>query len=168
MAGVRHGVGAKVEAASGPEAERVEDFDRFYRAQYGWAVGVAHLLTGDRWTAEDVAQEAFSRIHPRYGRLDNPPAFLHTCVVNACRSLHRRKVREAERRAPNAPPIGLDARELLDALEHLPYRQKAVLVLRYYADLSEADIAAALGCRPGTVKSLASRGLAHLRKAIEP
>lgn len=130
---------------------------------------VADLLTGDRWTAEDVAQDSFSRVHPRFAELDNPAAFLRTCVVNACRSLHRRKVRDSAReRPPAAGPADLDAHELLDALDRLPYRQKAVLVLRYYADLSEADIATALDCRAGTVKSLASRGLAQLRKAIEP
>jgi DNA-directed RNA polymerase specialized sigma24 family protein len=162
MAGVRQHVETPT------AVDRDAGFDRFYQEHYAWAVRVGHLLTGDRWTAEDVAQESFSRMHTRFGELDNPAAFLHTCVLNACRSLHRRKVREAERPRPPCPgPLHLEAMELLDALDRLPYRQKAVLVLRYYADLSEAEIASALDCRPGTVKSLAARGLAQLRKAIE-
>ena len=163
MAGVRQGVETPT------AVERGTQFDCFYRANYAWAVRVAGLLTGDRWIAEDVAQDSFSRMHPRFDDLDNPAAFLRTCVVNACRSLNRRRVRDAARERPSAAaPAGLDARELLDAVDRLPYRQKAVLVLRYYADLSEADIAMALDCRTGTVKSLASRGLAQLRKTIEP
>ena len=61
-----------------------------------------------------------------------------------------------------------EADELFDALAALPSRQRAALVLRFYEDLSEADIAVALGCRPGTVKSLLHRGLAELRKVVEP
>jgi RNA polymerase sigma-70 factor (sigma-E family) len=135
---------------------------------------LAHLLTGDRWAAEDLAQESFTRLHPRFARLDNPAAYLRVCVVNAAQSHHRRRGREQARLQRVAPPgtadavdaVDDEAHELLDAIDHLPYRQKAVVVLRYYEDLSEADIAAALGCRPGTVKSLASRALRHLSKEI--
>jgi RNA polymerase sigma-70 factor (sigma-E family) len=147
-------------------------FDEFFRTSYAGAVRLAHLLTGDRWAAEDIAQEAFTRLHPRYARLDNPAAYLRVTVVNAAQSFHRRRGREEARlRRVAAPPGSSEAadaetHELLDIIDHLPYRQKAVVVLRYYADLSEADIAATLGCRPGTVKSLASRALRHLSKEI--
>ena len=145
-------------------------FDAFYRANYAWAVDIAHLLTGDRWAAEDLAQESFGRMQRRYDELANPRAFLRVCVVNASRSWHRRTARESRRLQATAlpGPAVLGAHELLDALDRLPYRQKAVLVLRYYADLSESEIAEALECRAGTVKSLAARGLARLRKEIEP
>ncbi len=149
----------------------VSPFDAFYRTNYGWAVRVAHLLTGERTTAEDVVQESFGRLHGRFDDLGNPGAFLRTSVVNACRSWHRKQAREARRlgaMAIDPRHLDRDVRELLDAVDRLPYRQKAVLVLRYYADLSESDIAETLGCRPGTVKSLAARGLARLRKEIEP
>ena len=92
--------------------------------------------------------------------------------MNGCRSHHRRSEREQrlrERAGPahreSAPTIGAD--EMRDALASLPYRQRAALVLRFYDDLSEADAAAVLGCRPGTVGSLVHRGLAQLKKVIE-
>ena len=70
---------------------------------------------------------------------------------------------------PAGPPVvGLDADELADALAMLPARQRAAIVLRFYSDLSEAATAAALGCRPGTVGSLVHRGLAQLRRVLEP
>ena len=91
-------------------------------------------------------------------------------MVNACRS----HLRRAGPRAGLPPPVGAEpsgvpaeADELFDALAALPSRQRAALVLRFYEDLSEADIAVALGCRPGTVKSLLHRGLAELRKVVE-
>jgi len=162
-------VQARARKAARPEAVEPLGFERFYRQQWPAAVRLAHLLTGDSWVAEDVAQDALSRVEPRYEGLDNPGAFLRTCVVNACRSHHRTRVREAKRllRIVPAASTGLDVRELLDAVDRLPYRQKAVLVLRYYEDRTEAEIAAILGCRPGTVKSLAARGLSRLHREIE-
>jgi len=149
-----------------------DPFDDFFRATYAGSVRLAHLLTGDRWAAEDIAQEAYTRLHPRYGGLDNPAAYLRVSLVNAAQSFHRRRGREQTRLQRVAPlPDAVDAaaggdHELLAAIDGLPYRQKAVVVLRYYEDMSEADIAAVLGCRPGTVKSLASRALARLEKEI--
>jgi RNA polymerase sigma-70 factor (sigma-E family) len=153
-------------------------FDDFFRATYAGSVRLAHLLTGDRWAAEDLAQEAYTRLHPRYAGLDNPGAYLRVSLVNAAQSFHRRRGREQARLQRATPPPGAaDAVEapdataggdddLLAAIDLLPYRQKAVVVLRYYEDMSEADIAAVVGCRPGTVKSLASRALARLHKEI--
>lgn len=150
-------------------AEPAETFDAFYRSTYGWALRLAHVLTGDQAAAEDVVQDAYSSVHRRYETLANPGAVLRIAVVNNCRSLFRRRGREAARLRLLRPAdaAGLPARELLDAIDRLPYRQKAVLVLRYYEDLSEREIAEALGCRPGTVKSLASRALERLSKEIE-
>lgn len=145
-----------------------EPFSLFYGAQYPGAVRLAHLLTGDYWAAEDLAQDVFLRVQRRFAELANPPAFVQTSIVNACKSHHRRRRREAEHlpRLTGDGGVTESARELLDALDALPYRQKAVLVLRYYSDLTEAEIARVLGCRPGTVKSLAARGLARLGKEI--
>lgn len=148
--------------------EATGPFAVFYGSQYPGAVRLAHLLTGDHWAAEDLAQDVFVRVQARFGGLANPSAFVRTSIVNACKSHHRRRQREAARLRRLAADEGVteSARELLDALDALPYRQKAVLVLRYYSDLSEAEIAEVLECRPGTVKSLAARGLDRLGKEI--
>jgi len=105
-----------------------------------------------------------------FERIDAPLAYLRTTVVNLCRAYQRQQGRRRAllRRLPAQPPVSPAAQELLDVIDTLPYRQKAVIVLRYYEDLSEADIAKLLRCRPGTVKSLASRALTRLRKEIEP
>jgi RNA polymerase sigma factor (sigma-70 family) len=149
-----------------PRSDAVEDF---YRRRFPDAVRLAHLLSGDASVAEDLAQEAFVRVRERLDDVDAPWAYLRAAVVNACRSHHRSRGREAVRmRLVGAAPEGqLGARELLDVVDALPYRQKAVIVLRYYEDLSEHDIAVALDCRPGTVKSLASRALQHLAKEVQ-
>jgi RNA polymerase sigma factor (sigma-70 family) len=91
-------------------------------------------------------------------------------VVNACRSWHRSHRREQRRlRAVPAPAedVPLGARELLDVLDGLPAGQRTAVVLRYYEGFSEAQIARAMGCRPGTVKSHLHRGLAALREVID-
>jgi RNA polymerase sigma-70 factor (sigma-E family) len=150
----------------GAPADAVEEL---YRRRFPDAVRLAHLLSGDASVAEDLAQEAFVRVRERLDDVDSPWAYLRAAVVNACRSHHRSRGREAirVRLVGGATETQLDARELLDAVDALPYRQKAVIVLRYYEDLSEQDIARTLGCRPGTVKSLASRALQHLAKEVE-
>jgi RNA polymerase sigma factor (sigma-70 family) len=143
--------------------------EEFYRDRFQDAVRLAHLLSGDASVAEDLAQDAFVRVRERLENVDAPWAYLRAAVMNGCRAHHRSRGREAVRiRKVGAAADGeLGARELLDAVDALPYRQKAVIVLRYYEDLSEHDIARALGCRPGTVKSLASRALQHLAKEVE-
>ncbi len=152
--------------------EAETDFDAFYRAQWAATVRLAHVLTGVDAVAEDLAQDAFSRVHKQWPRgLDNPAAYLRKTVVNTCRSWHRSRTRETARIArahAGSDGLVIDLRDdLLELVDQLPYKQKAVVVLRYYEDLSEADIAAALDIRPGTVKSLAARGLARLRQEIE-
>jgi DNA-directed RNA polymerase specialized sigma24 family protein len=131
-------------------------------------VRLAHALTGSAESAEDVVQDAFARLHGRKGRIENPGGYLRTTVVNLCRDRerHRRRERRLDTRMLAPPSLSLGALELVDVLLRLQYRQRAVLVMRYWGDWSEAEIAHALGCRPGTVKTLASRGLARLRKEI--
>jgi len=145
------------------------DFAEFYRSAWPGAVKLAGLLTQDARTAEDLAQEAFTKMYPKWSRVEHPQAYLRTAVVNACRSsfarAHTERVKLPLVDRPGTTDIAFD--ELADAVAALPYRQRAVLVLRYHEDLSEAEIADALGCRPGTVKSLASRALASLKKGIE-
>jgi RNA polymerase sigma factor (sigma-70 family) len=133
-------------------------------------VRLAHALTGSVDAAEDIVQDAFARILGRTDGLDSPGGYLRTTVVNLCRDRERRRRRERRLRTPSADRItlSLGASEVVDVLLRLPYRQRAVLVLRYWGDWSEVEIAEALGCRSGTVKTLASRGLARLRKDVTP
>ncbi|HRE01659.1 MAG TPA: SigE family RNA polymerase sigma factor [Ilumatobacteraceae bacterium] len=150
-------------------ADGQADFEAFYRAEYAAAVRLARLLTDSAAAAEDRAQDAFVRMYRHFARVDNPAAFLRTTVVNVCRSWHRSRRRETERLVKLTPvtteqaPVG---RELDAVIAALSYKYRAVLVLRYWLDLSERDIAAALGCRPGTVKSTTSRALAQLRTQL--
>lgn len=145
-----------------------DSFIIFYRTEYGGMVRLARALTGSSDRAEDVVQDAFARVHGKMGRLENPGGYLRTIVVNLCRDQGRRRRREhrARRLESGLPPMPSEAVEVVDVLLSLPYRQRAVLVMRYWGDWSEAEIAVALDCRPGTVKALASRGLARLRKDI--
>jgi RNA polymerase sigma-70 factor (sigma-E family) len=144
-------------------------FAPFYREAWPGAVRLAGLLTQDARIAEDVAQDAFARVYAQWSRVESPNAYLRAAIVNACKSWQSRRHTERTKlplvATPGSTELAFDL--LADAVAALPYRQRAVLVLRYYAGLREADIADALGCRPGTVKSLTSRALAALRKGIE-
>jgi len=147
-----------------------DTFIDLYRAEYPGMVRLAYALTGRSDTAEDAVQEAFARVHGRLGLIENAGGYLRSTVVNICRDKARRAKREKRLVAqmPSRPALSLGASEMIDVLLRLPYRQRAVLVLRYWGDWSEAEIAGALGCRPGTVKTLASRGLARLKREVAP
>ena len=141
------------------------------------AVRLAYLLTGDRALAEDLVQDAFVRVTGRLLHLRDPgafPGYLRRCVVNLARSHGRRKRVERRflERTASARPVGVsdpDAAEreaMRVALLQIPIRNRTAIVLRYYEDLSEEQIAEALRCRRGTVKSLISRGIERLRPLI--
>ena len=147
------------------------DFDAFYRAEYPGAVRLALALTQWRDGSEDIVQESFAKVGPLFPHLERPGGYLRVTVVNMCRDAERRRRREQRRMGRLASveerALPEQARELLDVLAGLDYRPRAVLVLRYWAGWSEAEIAAALNCRPGTVKSLAARALARLRTELD-
>jgi RNA polymerase sigma-70 factor (sigma-E family) len=147
----------------------VEGFEALYVTEYQPMLRIAFLLVDSADLAEEVVHDAFARVGERWAKLANPGGYLRTCVVNRCRDVQRR--RRTERRTPLPPPdhsTELGADELADALAALPIKRRAAIVLRYYDGLSEARIAEVLGVKPGTVKSLLSRGLAELREVIEP
>jgi RNA polymerase sigma-70 factor (sigma-E family) len=142
-------------------------FADFYRATFTEMTRLAFLLTGSVETAHDLVQDSFVRVHGRWDRIDEPRAYLRRTVVNACRSHHRRlRVQRRHTAATRVEDVDLGADELTDAIAALPYRQRAAIVLRFWHDLSQAEIAATLGCRPGTVGSLIYRALAELRKVM--
>jgi RNA polymerase sigma factor (sigma-70 family) len=144
-------------------------FDGFYRAHWTEAVRLAYLLTGSASTAEDLAQDAFVAVHQRFREIERPAAYLRSSIVNGARSQFRRASRR-ERALRLVSPVDatepLRAHELLDVVDALPYRERAVLVLRYYADLPDVEIASLVGCRPATVRTAAARALRRLRKEI--
>jgi RNA polymerase sigma factor (sigma-70 family) len=149
---------------------RSEQFADFYRREYDRAVRFAWLLTGSLSAAEDAVQDAMTGVYRAFERVQSPAAYLRRAVVNAARSRQRDERRDRERalsvgREPALVP-GEDA-ELLELISGLPYRQRVVIVGRYWGGWSEREIAGVLGCRPGTVKSLASRALNRLRKEVE-
>lgn len=159
-----------------------EALDQLYAAHWRRLVRISVLLVGDTGVAEDVVQDAFVAMHAKWGRLREPEhalAYLRQAVVNRSRSVlrHRGVVqRHAERegRLPAEPALGADdsavaadrRTRVLAALQRLPRRQREVLVLRYYENLSEAEIAETLGISRGAVKSHASRGAAALREQL--
>lgn len=145
------------------------DFAEFYRHEYPNSVRLAYLLTRSADVAEDLTQDAFTVVHGRYEGLESPGGYLRVTLTNLCYRWHRTNRRDERRLRlvhAGSAPHDVPTEYLNDALGALPYRQRAVLVLRYWSGLSEAEIAKTLNCRPGTVKSLASRALAQLRKEV--
>jgi RNA polymerase sigma-70 factor (sigma-E family) len=155
-----------------------EEFDGFMRGRWPAMVRLAYALTGDAGHAEDVAQAAFARAYASWARVrraGDPDAYVRRIVINEHRSRFRRHRVAEELRGDLADTADSEQsggqqqgpeeqQALLDALRSLGPRQRAVVVLRYWLDLSEAETAAALNCSVGTVKSQASRALATLRK----
>lgn len=159
----------------------MDDFDQFVASGAESLLRTAHLITWDAGEAEDLVQECLLRVArrwPRVRRMDQPLAYSRRILINlavdgAARRSRRRGELDAIPAGLDAPAEdvlgGLDTRdELLEALARLTPRQRAVLVLRYFNDLTEAQVADALGCSPGTVKSNTSRGLARLREVLAP
>ncbi|MGH3254439.1 MAG: SigE family RNA polymerase sigma factor [Streptosporangiaceae bacterium] len=149
-----------------------EEFSAFALSRWAGLVRLAFGLTGDAWMAEDIAQTALARAYVawrRVSRADDPDAYLRRILVNASNGRFRkRRVTEQPGDLPEVAvegPADLvgERAALLTALRQLPPRQRAVVVLRYWNDLSDAQIAAALGCSAGTVRSQLSRALAALR-----
>jgi RNA polymerase sigma-70 factor (sigma-E family) len=153
--------------------------EELYAAHYRRLVRLSVLLVRDLETAEEVVQDAFVAMHGRWRTLKDPEkglAYLRQTVVNRSRSVLRHRGVEARYVVPAVRHLhGADEAALvserraavLDALRALPERQREVLALRYYLDLSEADIAQTLGISRGAVKSHASRGVAALRSLME-
>ena len=150
-------------------------FRAFAAARLGALVRYAHLLTGDPHAAEDLVQTALTRTWARWSKVerqDDPEAYVRTAILRLAMGGWRRRGREWVTDSPPDVPVRRDPtaesderQRVWSALATLPPRQRAVLVLRYYEDRSEAQIAAALGVSPGTVKSQASKALASLRAA---
>jgi RNA polymerase sigma-70 factor (sigma-E family) len=164
---VRAGSVAPASAAP-PAAPTDPTFAELYRDAHADMVRLAYLLTGSAEASQDVVQDAFVSMHRTWARVREPRAYLRRAVVNGCTSHHRRRFRERARTPKPETHAELEADELFDVLASLPDRQRAAVVLRYWHDLDENQIADVLGCRPGTVGSLLHRAIARLREVLEP
>lgn len=160
---------------------RRADFDRFVADSSDTLLRTAYLIVWDLGEAEDLVQETMfevARRWPRIRRMERPLAYARRILVNRALSGSARRTRrrqELTAAMPSEAAVVVDgvaeigaADELMSALAALPPRQRAVLVLRYFLDLPEAEVAAALKCSLGTVKSTTSRGLARLEQAMRP
>jgi RNA polymerase sigma factor (sigma-70 family) len=143
-------------------------FEDFYRQQWPGAMRLASFTAGSAAAGEDIVQDVFQRMYLSWGTLIEPAAYLRVAVMNGCRSYHRKRKTEQGAlpvlfaRDGEMAPTG----ELDDLVSALPDRQRAVVVMRYWAGYSEAEIADAMGCRAGTVKSLAARAKQRLAVAL--
>jgi RNA polymerase sigma-70 factor (sigma-E family) len=164
------------------------EFDQFVALHVEELLRTAYLIAWDEREAEDLVQECLFKVARRWPRvqaMEQPRAYARRILVNLAIDGARGRARRRTELdiATNAPPAGrdqsipgladpadalADRADLLQALAGLPRQQRAVLVLRYFNDLSEAQAAAVLGCSQGTVKSSASRGLARLRESLAP
>jgi RNA polymerase sigma-70 factor (sigma-E family) len=156
------------------------EFDQFVATHVNDLLRTAYLIVWDEGEAEDLVQECLLKVARRWPRIrcmEQPRAYARRILVNLAldgargRTRRRRELEPATQQSLIAfdPLPALEARdELLQALGQLDQRQRAVLVLRYFNDLTEAQVAEVLGCSPGTVKSSAFRGLARLREALQP
>jgi RNA polymerase sigma-70 factor (sigma-E family) len=167
-------------ADTGPQDAR-QAVSALYEAHAVGLIRLAIVMLGDRPAAEDVVQEAFCGLYRRWGQLNDPGnalRYVRSAVLNGCRSALRRLSRESQSAQPDesletsesAEALALvnaEHRAVLSALRRLPARQREALVLRFYLDLPDPEIARSMGVSPGTVKSTTSRALAALGRLIQ-
>jgi RNA polymerase sigma-70 factor (sigma-E family) len=173
--------GAAVSSQVGWSAAKDLDIATLYATHRFPLVRLAFLLVDDFALAEDVVQDAFAGFHARRSAVRDPGAavaYLRTSVVNLSRSTLRRRrtVRNHDRRFPSRPEgvaaadhgvlRNADRDEVIAALQRLPARQREVLILRYWSELTEREVAATLGISEGTVKSTSSRAMARLQSML--
>lgn len=154
----------------------MQDFEDFVALRSQALLRTAYLLCGgDKGAAEDILQDVLMSMYGKWRRIrSSPEAYARTALTNAARNRWRRRSRrpEAPLELGTVPPAQgheqqvVDADSVVRALARLPVRMRAVLVLRFFDDLSEAETARVLGCGLGTVKSQTSRGLARMRELM--
>lgn len=159
------------DAIGGPTADAiVAVFEALYQAERDPMVRLALSMVDDPDRAAEIVHDAFERLYLRWGRVREPGAYLRIAVVNGCRSELRRRAVLRRQPSPRTDQATTELPdrddELVAALRALRPRQRIAIALRFFADLPESEIADALGVRPGTVRSLISRGLAELRETL--
>jgi RNA polymerase sigma factor (sigma-70 family) len=159
------------EADSGDERSghgAAAEFEEFYARELDGQVRRAFLLLGSNEAANDVVHDAFVALYCRWSDIENPGPYLNRVVLNGCRDVARRRDRHERalhRFGPEADDPAV-SEVLDDVLRSLPFNHRAAIVLRYYAQMSTAEIADALGARPGSVGPWIDRGLKMMRKAL--
>ncbi|GAA5143711.1 SigE family RNA polymerase sigma factor [Nocardioides marinquilinus] len=150
-----------------------EDFASFYAATWSRLLRTTYAITGDAQLAEDALQTGFSHAYASWGRVraaNDPVAYVRRVAVNAALAQRRRAFMRRELMTEYVPETahaaGVELDDVWQVVQALPARQRTVIVLRYYEDLSEQQTAEAMGCRLGTVKSQASAALATLRRVL--
>ncbi|MFE6226761.1 MULTISPECIES: SigE family RNA polymerase sigma factor [unclassified Streptomyces] len=178
-AGGVSGIPAPRTAADAATGTTVDHLTETYRAHYRSLLGLAALLLDDTASCEDVVQEAFIRVHSARRRVREPEktlAYLRQTVVNLSRSALRRRILGLKLLSKPMPDMAsaeegaydqLERDALIKAMKGLQRRQREVLVLRYFADMTEAQVAETLGISLGSVKAYGSRGIAALRVVME-
>jgi DNA-directed RNA polymerase specialized sigma24 family protein len=148
-------------------SENSLDIDRLFREHHVRLTRLASAITLDRDRAEDIVQDAFSGLQRNAHVVTNPGGYLQRSVVNLSIKVQRRRTTASRYRPDPAPVLGIpEVDETWDAVRRLPARQRAVVALRYWEDLSEAQIAATLDWPLGTVKSTLHRALNTLKQEI--
>ncbi len=165
-------IGGRAISLFGPGRARMEQLGAWFAEEYEPLLRFAYFVCGERATAEDLVQEAFVRLYRAGARAENAGvgAYARTTIVNLARSGARRRAVAARAPMDAAPRAGLPDIESRDevwrAMRELSPQQRAVIALRYYEDLSEKDIAAALGVSAGTVKKQSDRAMTKLRAEL--
>lgn len=154
-----------------PTLNADSDFDGLFVTRRVPMVRLATLLVGSPAVAEEVVQDAFTSVNQRWDAVEHPGAYLRTSVINGCAQVLRRRTIEQRYRDARIEVADSEIPEqLIDlrrALDRLTDRQRLVVVLRYFADLPDEEIAETLGVRPSTVRSLAHRAIAALREELK-
>ena len=176
------GAGSGAEPADDQaRADAAQAVTALYETHAVGLIRLAVVMLGDRAAAEDVVQEAFCGLYRRWGQLDEPgkaQSYVRTATLNGCRSQLRQRIRAQRRGGPAPDPadaasaeqaalLGEEHQLVLSALRRLPDRQREALVLRFYLDQTEPEIAATMGISRGTVKSTTSRALAALGRLLQ-
>jgi RNA polymerase sigma-70 factor (sigma-E family) len=143
-------------------------FDELFERERAAMVRVAYLIAGSTAVAEEVTHDAFVAVFERWHQIERPGAYLRQCVVNGALQAGRRRRRGDELAVATAPPEAVRPAydHTLDAVRRLAPRARALVVLRYYGQLTHAEIAETLGIPVGTVKSGLHRALAELREVL--
>lgn len=144
-----------------------EDPAQTYARTYTSLVRLAYLLVDTQEHAEEVVQDAFVKVLPRWRSLQCPEAYLRRCVVNACRTAQRRRILARRTRTPLDAATWVEGDHVMDVIRRLSSPQRELIVMRFYLQATDAEMAAALRLPIGTVKSTLNRAKARLRKELQ-